>query len=247
MIVRVLEAVDAGFNLVMPVAGDSVGRLPGPHPADRRLRPPPPRGRRGRIGRVGLRRLRTRRRQRAADRSRSGRTLRPRNGRRSPGRQRRETSISTSAASRTSTSVVWPPSAGGLTSPWSCTAATGITPASLVEAVRLGVAKVNYGTYLETAILASHAGHPGPDSGPIRTSCWGWEARTTSSWPDGWRSAMRCWSGSNCSAAAAGPEPRFSRRSPQNWDRPPGRTRSACERLPAGRVKLPWRQSATIT
>ena len=113
---RVMEAVDAGFNLVMPVGGGSADDDP-PHAADRRLRPPAPRGRRGGIGPVGLRRLRPARWQRTLHRSPIGRALRPPDGRRSPGRERGKRPYPGRWPARIPISTVWLPSVGRSPSP----------------------------------------------------------------------------------------------------------------------------------
>ena len=81
---------------------------------------------------------------------------------------------------------------------------TGIAADALREAIALGVAKVNYGTYLKRRYLDAVRSAIGVDA-PTRTGCWASAGRKMSWSPAAGRSATPCSNGSISSAAAARP------------------------------------------
>ena len=91
----------------------------------------------------------------------------------------------TSAAKSTSTWIVWRPFTGACVCRSVLHGGTGITADSLQQAMRLGVAKVNYGTYLKQrylqAVRTCRCGPLGPlrKHPATRTNSWAWEGRRT--------------------------------------------------------------------
>ena len=79
---------------------------------------------------------------------------------------------------------------------------TGIDAASLRAAIRRGVVKVNYGTYLKQRYLRAVSGAIDRERAPTRIGSSAWEGRTICWLPAALRSAMPCSSGSNFLAVA---------------------------------------------